>query len=100
MASSGMVRCVALVITDVSGELSPSIIRVTRMFELRTTLAATRNRHTLRSNRSIASYGKRCSYVRFEVFTAVTMKNGVFWVVTPCGSYKNNPEDTILQRCS
>jgi hypothetical protein len=24
--------------------------------------------------------------VRFEVFTAVTMKNGVFWVVTPCGS--------------
>jgi hypothetical protein len=26
------------------------------------------------------------SYVRFEVFTAVTMKNGVFWVVTPCGS--------------
>jgi hypothetical protein len=26
---------------------------------------------------------------RFEVFTAVTMKNGVFWVVTPCGSCKN-----------
>jgi hypothetical protein len=24
------------------------------------------------------------------------MKNGVFWVVTPCGSCKN-PEDTILQ---
>jgi hypothetical protein len=31
----------------------------------------------------------RLSYVRFEVFTAVTMKNGVFWVVTPCGSCKN-----------
>jgi hypothetical protein len=27
--------------------------------------------------------------VRFEVFTAVTMKNGVFWNVTPCGSCKN-----------
>jgi hypothetical protein len=27
--------------------------------------------------------------VRFEVFTAVTMKNGVFWVVTPCGSCKH-----------
>jgi hypothetical protein len=27
--------------------------------------------------------------VRFEVFTAVTMNNGVFWVVTPCGSFKN-----------
>jgi hypothetical protein len=27
--------------------------------------------------------------VRLEVFTAVTMKNGVFWDVTPCGSCKN-----------
>jgi hypothetical protein len=26
------------------------------------------------------------SSVRFEVFTAVTMKNAVFWDVTPCGS--------------
>jgi hypothetical protein len=25
------------------------------------------------------------------------MKNGVFWVVTPCGSRRNNPEDTILR---
>jgi hypothetical protein len=28
-------------------------------------------------------------YVRSEVFTAVTMKNGVFWDVTPCGSCTN-----------
>jgi hypothetical protein len=28
-------------------------------------------------------------YVRFEVFTAVTMKNDVFWDVTPCVSCKN-----------
>jgi hypothetical protein len=27
--------------------------------------------------------------VRFEVFTAVTMKNGIFWDVTPCGSCNN-----------
>jgi hypothetical protein len=27
--------------------------------------------------------------VRFEVFTAVTMENGAFWDVTPCGSCKN-----------
>jgi hypothetical protein len=27
--------------------------------------------------------------VRFEVFTAVTMKNAVFWDVMLCGSYKN-----------
>jgi hypothetical protein len=26
---------------------------------------------------------------RFEVFTVATMKNGVFWDVTPCGSCKN-----------
>jgi hypothetical protein len=29
------------------------------------------------------------SFVRFEVFTAVTMKNGDFWDVTQCGSYKS-----------
>jgi hypothetical protein len=27
--------------------------------------------------------------VRFEIFTAVTMKNGVFWDVTLCGSSTN-----------
>jgi hypothetical protein len=27
--------------------------------------------------------------VRFVVFTAVTMKKGIFWYVTPCGSCKN-----------
>jgi hypothetical protein len=27
-------------------------------------------------------------YLRLEVFTAVTVKNGVFWDVTPCGSCK------------
>jgi hypothetical protein len=26
--------------------------------------------------------------VRFEVFTAVTMKNGVLWDVTPCGTLR------------
>jgi hypothetical protein len=28
-------------------------------------------------------------FVSFEVFTAVTMKSGVFWDVTPCGSVNN-----------
>jgi hypothetical protein len=31
----------------------------------------------------------RRQHVRFEVFTAVTMKNGIFWVVMPCGYCKN-----------
>jgi hypothetical protein len=39
MASSGMLRSVALVRTDVSEELSASFIRVTRIGELGTTLA-------------------------------------------------------------
>jgi hypothetical protein len=32
---------------------------------------------------------QQISYIRYEVFTAVTTKNGVFWDVTPCGSCKN-----------
>jgi hypothetical protein len=50
MAPSGMLRRVALVRTDVSEELSTSIIRVTRIGELGTTLAVTSNRRTLRRN--------------------------------------------------
>jgi hypothetical protein len=29
------------------------------------------------------------NHVRFEIFTVVTMKNGVFWAAMPCGSCKN-----------
>jgi hypothetical protein len=38
--------------------------------------------------RIAAVIGLHFCNVRFEVFTAVIMKNGVFWVVTPCGSCK------------
>jgi hypothetical protein len=47
MPSSGMLRRVALVRTDISEELSASIIRVTRIGELGKTLAVTSNRRTL-----------------------------------------------------
>jgi hypothetical protein len=46
MASSGMLRRVALVRTDVTEELSASIIRMTRIGEIGT-LAVTSNRRTL-----------------------------------------------------
>jgi hypothetical protein len=50
MVSFGMLRGVALVSTDDSEEFSASFIRVTRIGELGTTLAVTRNRRTLRRN--------------------------------------------------
>jgi hypothetical protein len=50
MASSGMLRLVALIRTDVSEELNASFITVTRIGELGTMLAVTSNRRTLRRN--------------------------------------------------
>jgi hypothetical protein len=50
MPSSGMLRRVALVRTDVSEEHIASIITVTIIGELGTMLAATNNRSTLRRN--------------------------------------------------
>jgi hypothetical protein len=44
----------------------------------------------------------RKQYVRFEVFTAVTTKNAVFWNVTPCDSCKNrrSSETSVLIRAT
>jgi hypothetical protein len=50
MVSSGMLRRVALIRTDISEELRAIFLRVTRIGELGTTLAVTNNRRTLRRN--------------------------------------------------
>jgi hypothetical protein len=50
MVSSGLLRRVVLIITDVSEEHGASFIRVTKIGELGTTQAATSNRRTLRRN--------------------------------------------------
>jgi hypothetical protein len=55
MASSGMLRRVALVRTDVSVERSASFIRVTIIGELRTTLAVTSNRRTVTASVVLSS---------------------------------------------
>jgi hypothetical protein len=63
MVSSGVLRHVALVRTDVSEETSASFIRVTRIGELGTTHAATSNRRIgISSQRtSVASCSLCCS---------------------------------------
>jgi hypothetical protein len=54
----------ALLRSDVSEELSASIMKVTKIGELGTTLAVTSNRRMLRRNTT-----KFIRFVRFEVFT-------------------------------
>jgi hypothetical protein len=66
-----MLRRVALVRTDVSEELSVSIIRVTRIGELATTLAVTSNQRTLRRNTE-----KRSVSTVYEVAAAVSVDRG------------------------
>jgi hypothetical protein len=54
--------------------------------ELYTMPLASMNRHLLPI---LICVKAKSVHERFEVFTAVTMKDGVFWDVTPCGSCKN-----------
>jgi hypothetical protein len=62
MTSSGMLRRVALVGTDISEELSASFISVTRIGELGITLALIpRNVKYFFARASVASYSLRCS---------------------------------------
>jgi hypothetical protein len=89
MAFPGMLCHVALVRTDVSEELTTSIIRVTRIVGLGTTLAVTTNQCTLHgvTSQKTPFINDRC--VRLEFSTAVTMQIALFRDVMPCGSCKN-----------
>jgi hypothetical protein len=53
--------------------------------------------------RKVVSADEECRgsrYLRFEVFTAVTMKNGDFWDVTPCSNRRTLRRNTSSQRAS
>jgi hypothetical protein len=82
MTSSGMLRRVALVRRDVSGELSSSI-SVTRIGELGTTLAVTSNRRALRTRESMQAY-KQVGDVINRVSFLIKME--AEWRVTPCST--------------
>jgi hypothetical protein len=45
--------------------------------------------HVVSVNRYNMGLNNNYLHVGFEVFTAVTMKNAVFWEVAPCGFCKN-----------
>jgi hypothetical protein len=82
MPSSGMLRRVALVRTDVSEELSASI-RVTKIGELGTPLAVTSNRCTLRRNtKSETLMMEAVSSSETSVLTRDTAQKTAFFIVT------------------
>jgi hypothetical protein len=89
MASSGMLRRVPLVRTDVSEELSASFIRVTRIGELGTLLLVTSNRRTLRRNTSVR---------RLLVISSVVPSSPI--LVTLMKEALNSSETSVLTKAT
>jgi hypothetical protein len=93
MVSSGMLRRVALVRTDVSEELSASFIWVTTIGELGTTLAVTSNRCSVRRLLVTASVVPNSPILICLMKEAISSSETS--VITRATRH-NIPEDTIL----
>jgi hypothetical protein len=90
MVSSGLLRRVALVRTDVSEEPGASFVRVTRIGELGTTLAATCNRRRLLVAASIVPSSPIIVTMMKEALGSSETS------VLTRATRRNIPEDTIL----
>jgi hypothetical protein len=93
MVSSGILRRVALVRTDVSEELSAYFIRVTRIGELGTPLAVTSVRRWLVTASVVRSSPILVTLMNEELSSSETS-------ILKRATRRNIPEDTILRNGS
>jgi hypothetical protein len=93
MPSSGMLRPVALVRTDVSEEHSASIIEVTRIGELETSLAVTSNQRM--QHVSASSYANIPNFLILVTLMTEVLHSSETLVLTRATGH-NIPEDSIL----